>query len=78
MPQLLKSICSCDDFSEGQCSAHHRENTLQDELIEARNEIAKLSEENAKLRNFISDLENEIEDTAGCEHCACVSCERRG
>jgi len=36
--EILKEVCTCDDFTDEPCPRHKRENELQDMVIELRKE----------------------------------------
>jgi hypothetical protein len=51
------STCTCDDNCDDRCPRHHRENQLQDEIIQLRAELAEVREEGvSEVFTMLNDL----------------------
>ena len=42
MPEVLKTVCTCDDFCDSPCPAHVKENYLQDRVLELETDVVAL------------------------------------
>ena len=51
--EILKEVCTCDDFTDEPCPRHKRENELQDM-------VAELRKENKILRGIIFEFSKHL------------------